>query len=310
MNPNPPGGRPLHDRLLAYLKTPDGKKLIKGLVGMVLFLLAQRRVVALVAALSIGSGVVGANLAGSGSEPAKTPPIAQAWLATAGPYKVERLNVPCLDADVSRTVAPKGVAHTTEGGWASAISVFRRQYAPHFMVGRDNGRVRIVQFCPLGKAASALRNRAGGVETNRWARAQIEIVGFSSRTLWKPDPGVLQAYAALLYELRQAAGIPLRYVPNGSRNPTAWKDRPGWFAHAGVPENDHWDPGALDWTAVLNRASSFAPVVNPGHAKPPTPPPPRYRICYWKRGLPKAVCLDVRYASLRQLAVVAPKKPG
>jgi hypothetical protein len=190
------------------------------------------------------------------------------------------------------------------------MSVFRRHYAPHFMVGRDGARVRIVQFCPLGSAGAALRNTAGGVETNRWARVQIELVGFSQRTLWRPDPGVLKAYAALLYELRDSAGIPLRYVANPSRSAVTWRNGSGWFGHAGVPENDHWDPGVMDWQALLKSAAAFAPVVHAGHEPvKPKPParPPLYRVCYWKRELPNAVCHEVRYASLTPLKASKPQ---
>lgn len=239
------------------------------------------------------AGVTVLGVAGAGALRSTPPdPIKEQWITYAGPYTVERVTVPCLDVDVSRTVPAKGVGHTTEGSWAGAMSVFRRHYAPTFMVGRDGARVRIVQFCPLGKAAAALRNTAGGVETNRWARAQIELVARSSRASWQADPEVGRAYAALLYELRQAAGIPLRHVRNPARDPRVWRDSAGWFDHAGVPENTHWDMGAFRWPSALAAAQAFAPVVNPGHEKPLRPAEKkRYVVCALRKPLRQPLCV-------------------
>lgn len=299
-----PSGRPLHDRLRAYLDSDDGRNLTR-LAALALLILLRPLLLRLLALASVASvGVVGAAMLTDSTSARKPVPIKQAWLAKAGPYKVERVAVPCPGAKVNLTAPPKGVGHTTEGGWASAMSVFRRRYAPHFMVGRDNGRVRIVQFCPLGQISAALKNRAGGVATNYAVRAQIELVGFSRRNRWRADPGVMAAYAALLFALRDAAGIPLSHIANLSRNGSVWTRSSAWFDHAGVPENEHWDMGAFDWPAALKQAATFAPVLNIGEKPSPKPPPvnrARYRICYWQRGLPKAVCRDVPYASLRVL---------
>lgn len=281
--------------LLRSLTPADRARLRRAadLIGTVLVTLLSRRL------LAAGVAVAGVSIAGtlaltgpSGSPPAGAP-IKQAWLDHAGPYKVERVNVPCLSADVSLTIPAKGVGHTTEGSWDSAMSVFRRHYAPTFMVGRDGNRVRIVQFCPLGKIASALRNTAGGVETNRWARAQIELVARSSRASWQPDTDVMRAYAALLYELRDVAGIPLRHITNQSRDPRVWRDSAGWFDHAGVPENSHWDMGAFRWPAALTAAGNLAPVVNPGHELAQAPPAParRYVVCALKAPLKRPLCV-------------------
>lgn len=309
MTTKPGSGRPLHDRLTDYLAGDDGRKL-KRLAAVALLIVLRPLLLRLAALATVASvGVVAGSALTSSAPTAQPAPIKQAWLAKAGPYKIDRVAVPCPGASVNLGAPPKGVGHTTEGGWAGAMGVFRRRYAPHFMVGRDNGRVRIVQFCPLGQISAALKNRAGGVATNHDVRAQVEVVGFSKRTRWQPDPGVLKAYAALLYTLRDAAGIPLRHVGNAGRSSSVWLRASGWYDHAGVPENDHWDMGAFDWSAALAQAAKYAPVLNPGH-KPPAPAAaPRYRVCWWQRPMPKATCLEVRYASLRTLAPPpAPKK--
>lgn len=291
------GGRRMRERLDAYLESPDGKRVVRYLALAVLVVLRPwlLRLLALTT-VATASATLAVSQATVTAPTAKQPKIERQWLNSAAGIPVERVRVPCLSAGVSEGLPPKGVAHTTEGSWAGAMSVFRRHYAPHFMVGRDGSRVRIVQFCPLGTSAAALANRAGGVETNRWARAQIEIVGYSQRTRWLPDPGVLKAYAALLYELRSAAGIPLRYVPNPTRNATVWRNSAGWFAHAGVPENSHWDVGQLDWPAALAKAAAHAPVVNPGH-EPVKPPPvrgPRDVVCAVKKPLKRPLCVRTR----------------
>ena len=110
-----------------------------------------------------------------------SPPFTAGWLTKAGTYTVEKMPMPHLSTAVDLAKPRVGVMHTTEGGFDSALSVFRQHYAPHFMVGTDSkGHTRILQFVPLGTMASALQNHTGGVETNRWAHVQIELVGRSS----------------------------------------------------------------------------------------------------------------------------------
>lgn len=172
------------------------------------------------------------------------------WLQKAGPYKVEYHPAPHPTTPVDWGAKPKGVVHTTEGGWAGAIGVFDQHYAPTFQVGPG----RIAQFMPIGEMAAALENHSGGVETNADARAQIEIVGFSQHTPWLPDAKTLDALAYLLAELAARDIVPLVHVPNSQRRPDVWIGGSGWFGHDGVPENEHWDPGALKWAEVMAQA--------------------------------------------------------
>lgn len=178
------------------------------------------------------------------------------WLARAGRFTVEHVPCPHPNVPVTMSAAPKGVQHTTEG-WTveSALSVFSRANAPHFVVGRDAKKaVRVLQLIPLGFIAAALEHH-GDPPTNGYARAQIELVGFSQRSLWKPDSEVLAALGALYGALAQAQGIPLRHVANAARDPHTWIYQSGWFGHDGVPGNRHWDPGVLDFEAVFAQAS-------------------------------------------------------
>jgi hypothetical protein len=189
----------------------------------------------------------------------------QQWLTAAGPYKIEKSPCPHPNEAIDLGRPPTGVLHTVEGSWDSGMGVFRRHFAPHFLVGRDRlGRARIAQLVPLGMLACALENDSGGVETNRWSRAQIELVGFSQEQPWLPDPKTLDMLVALMRTLEDVAEIPLSR-PFGTAMPsTPWAvegnshrrsgffgTKPGWYGHMDMPENAHWDPGFLRWDAVF-----------------------------------------------------------
>jgi hypothetical protein len=204
-------------------------------------------------------------------QPAEPQPIRTRWIARAGPYRVERAAAPQSNVTVDLSRPPAGVGHTTECSFECALRVFRRHYAPNFLVGRDRlGRVRIVQLVPLGEAATTLRNVPGGAETNAWARAQIELVAHSRRYQWQADRGVMRAFSALLLVLRSAAGIPLSrpYIDAYTEAAVAWRRRDGkwgrrsgWFNHGEIPENDHWDMGGFRWRVALAGARRDAALV-------------------------------------------------
>lgn len=165
----------------------------------------------------------------------------------------------------------KGVFHTTEGSSASgAISSFRSNNSwPHFLI--DNAG-KIWQFLDTTVAARTLRNYSGGVETNRDSAIQIEIVGFAGQ----PQNHSTAQMSALRDWMRwvesthgvKAIGpgrvFATRYGQNSLRFSNAqWDSFNGWCGHCHVPENDHWDPGALDMNYLLSG----------GTPPPPTPPP-------------------------------------
>lgn len=231
-----------------------------GIAALVLGVLAAAPAV-------LGFGTPGAPPQSAAERPAReaparpAEPISVAWLASVGPYRVERMRAARtgLRVDLSRPAA--GVGHTTECSFECAVRVFRRRHAPNFLVGRDRlGKVRIVQFVPLGEAAATMRNLRGGVQTNRWARVQVELVARSQRRPWSPDPQVLAAFAHLVAELRDVAGIPLARPFSRSvlaaerRGSGTWGRAAGWFSHAEVPENDHWDMGAFQWRRLFAAA--------------------------------------------------------
>ena len=181
------------------------------------------------------------------------------WLSNVGGLTVERLGGVKRSGEAADSRPPKGVMHTTEGGWEGSLGVFRTTGTPNFMLGRDGtGRLRLAQFSPIGEMALTLKNLSGGVETNRDAIVQIELVGFSKRTLWLPDAATCRILAALMAELVKD-GIPLRRGGDGTRSSSNWTRNAGWFGHGEIPENDHWDPGALNWPELFRLAGGAAP---------------------------------------------------
>ena len=152
--------------------------------------------------------------------------------------------------------------HTVEGNLESGIGVFRQHFAPHFAL--DGGQIVQLFGC-------ACENRVGGVETNRLARAQIEVAGNSSTKPWLPDPATTEALADLLATLEHAAGIPLkRPFPDAMppqpwattsfsrRKSGRWGKTAGWFGHVELRENEHWEPDAFQWKKVLAAARAIS----------------------------------------------------
>jgi hypothetical protein len=180
---------------------------------------------------------------------------------------------------------------------------------PSFLLGRDRaGNVRVVQMVALGQTAGALEHIASDpVETNRWAVAQIELVGSSRSEPWLPDEDVLGAFCALLAHLSDVAGIPLsRPFPddldpgvvwatrgNPRRLGNLWGRTPGWFMHLEVPVNSHWDMGAFRWQDALARARELQavpgwPELQPNMRRPEVAELKRALAAYFGAHPPKA----------------------
>lgn len=162
-------------------------------------------------------------------------------------------------------VPVKVVLHTTETiglpGYNEGLS------APHLTY---NPKTRVwVQHTDLKTAARALRNQTGGVETNRANAYQVEIICYSNKAIadgsasrlwvgdlddlayedlralidWTGVPVVWPGRQAFSYSQANAAGFRL--------GPDEWVNYNGIVGHQHVPENDHWDPGALDWNRII-----------------------------------------------------------
>lgn len=167
----------------------------------------------------------------------------------------------------------RGVLHTTEsngfsprsdsyGGWHTSY--------PHFTALEKSSGVEIYQHVAIDRAARALRNPSGGVQTNRARAIQIEIVGKASQSPVMSDR-LLAALSRWMRWVESQTGIrrtsPMfddnrAYGLGGSVRMTGpeWERFDGWCGHQHVPENDHWDPGRIPIERLLGDAVP-APVV-------------------------------------------------
>lgn len=158
----------------------------------------------------------------------------------------------------------KVVLHTTEtrtvpGYQSGAV-------APHLTFAPASRQW--YQHTELTTAARALRNEAGGAQTNRDSALQVEIVCYSAKATAEQVGGLwvgnltkeaLDDVRALI----EWTGVPLEWPGHqalsyaeankvGFRLTQAeWDKYAGVVGHQHVPENDHWDPGALDWAYLM-----------------------------------------------------------
>lgn len=194
------------------------------------------------------------------------------WLNTVGKYAVEHVPCPHFSEAVNLASARTGVLHTTEGSTADgALGVFRQHFAPQFLVGAG----RIIQMVQVGTIGAAL------VHHNPDTVVQIEVVGFSKQELWLPDEETLDPLAALLAVCQTEYGIPLAHpwpdgdygANNAHRSVGKWGRVAGWYGHGDVPLPDtHWDPGALQWTKLFERARGMTDILHgPGWIPPIEP---------------------------------------
>ncbi|MDI6949334.1 peptidoglycan recognition family protein, partial [Serratia sp. Se-RSmG] len=172
----------------------------------------------------------------------------------------------------------KIVHHTTEGSTAQgAMDAFRRNRSdPHFTVDATT----IFQHVDTSEGARALRNDAGGVQTNRDSAVQIELVGFAHLP---KDSRALTNLARLCRWIEAQHGIPRKWPsgrplpakngkdPGGhNRDAAVWDSQSGHYGHCHVPENTHWDPAYSAAEADFVLAATFS---EDGALVSPAPPP-------------------------------------
>lgn len=173
----------------------------------------------------------------------------------------------------------RGVLHTTEGNsYAGALGAYKRAAsAPHFTVSFETGTFQSWQHIQLDRAATALRNRSGGVETNKLRCVQIEIVGHANEAADFPREyldgiGRLMRWIESNTEIKRISpsfkgagqGIVLATVASPIRlKNDAWNKFNGWCGHQHVPENDHWDPGLIDIGYLLSYTTGVMPMYDP-----------------------------------------------
>ncbi|WP_327353217.1 hypothetical protein [Streptomyces sp. NBC_01304] len=173
------------------------------------------------------------------------------------------------------------VLHTTEGrtlpGYGGGSS------APNLTAVPDFGaqKLKWYQHFDIETSSRALENDPGGVQTNTLNVCQIELVGTcdpKTHAKWKagdhrhvywPDaPGwALRGVARFLAWMHEEHDVPLRgpelwpaypkSYANGGRQRMSgarWNAFNGVCGHMHVPENDHGDPGAIDFASLVKYA--------------------------------------------------------
>lgn len=179
----------------------------------------------------------------------------------------------------------KVVLHTTEG--VSLPSYGGGGSAPTFTVVPDFDRkaATIYQHFPANMSAKALKDKAGGVRTNRDSVAQIEIVGTSgwattrnpNRDYTLPEKyfsgtfpdWYLAAIARIVRWLHDEWDVPYRLPSQpfgpwqGSRRmgQSEYDSYTGILGHCHVPENDHTDPGPINAARILQLAKTGTPAT-------------------------------------------------
>lgn len=186
-----------------------------------------------------------------------------------------------------------GVIHTTEGttlpSYGGGVS------APNVTAVPDIKAQKLLwyQHFDVDRSSRALVNRSGGVETNTLNAFQVELVGTcdpAHKTSWgskkagvdyifwpaAPD-WALKELAKLVRWLADNHRVPARSSVVWKSYPTSygassvrlsgsqWSDYYGWLGHQHVPENDHGDPGNINFARVLEHANAQTPA-------PPAPP--------------------------------------
>lgn len=184
-----------------------------------------------------------------------------------------------------------GVVHTTEGttlpdygGGASAPNVTG---VPDI----KNQRINWFQHFDVDRSARALVNKAGGVQTNTLNAFQIELVGTcdpAKKTSWgskkagvdyifwpeAPDwalkeVGKLVRWLADNHKIPARSGVVWKAYPSSYGNSAVrltgsqWENYYGWLGHQHVPENDHGDPGNLNFARILQHAAGTVPAPKP-----------------------------------------------
>ena len=171
------------------------------------------------------------------------------------------------------------VLHTTETrglpGYNSGASCPHVTYLP--------AQRRFIQHVPFDRVAGAMRNAAGGVETNGDSALQIEVACYSDHRIADQVGGLRSDQltdthyadlAALTAGLGRQYAVPMIAYPQtitggrcyGTTSPCRmtsgeWDLRQlldgspwGICGHRNVPENTHWDPGSIDLVRIAKEA--------------------------------------------------------
>lgn len=160
--------------------------------------------------------------------------------------------------------------HTIEGSVSSALSAYDSGTGcPHLTVSLR--RQVWLQHIPLNRSAYALRNARGGTETNHDNVIQVEIEGFANASHGWPVEEYMRLAYNVIDPIMEHVSVEKKFAAttgvagyglDGAVRMSAaeWDAFGGVLGHANVPENTHWDPGALNMSllaALLERDESM-----------------------------------------------------
>lgn len=160
-----------------------------------------------------------------------------------------------------------GILHTTEsrpGTGAAVDGYFVRNPSiqPNVLYDPSDGYQRV--YFPAGVGSKALFNAPGGVETNNRPGGvfQIEIVGHAADVGGYSDEWYANLRLCLL-QWSTIAGIDYKFYTGSKLTFVEWSNATlsGWFGHDDVPENNHTDPGTLDFTRLLTPQGPKVPAL-------------------------------------------------
>ncbi|MGW2384394.1 peptidoglycan-binding protein [Streptomyces sp. NPDC001658] len=188
---------------------------------------------------------------------------------------------------------PRSTWHSTESpagkSYFYSVAAYLIRVGAEPQVIYDPDSDLLGQFGPLTQSGRALRND-GSRRTNREGKVNIQVeVLARAKSPWTKgfDAAKKPNYRKLIAAMR-AHGIPdvwpagkppatAAAASKGSRSRTTWTTKGGHYAHAQVPGNDHWDPGAIDTAIVPGKPSvETKPGTPTTPAKPVTPTKPLY----------------------------------
>jgi hypothetical protein len=161
------------------------------------------------------------------------------------------------------------VLHTTEG--TTLPSYGGGAQAPNLTARPDFAAKKLdwFQHFDIETSSRALRNAAGGVETNTLNVCQVELVGTcdpathqrwqaagQAHIYWPEAPDwALAELAAFLRWMHAEHGVayPGSYGTSGGQRLSGaqWQAFTGVCGHMHVPENDHGDPGSIDFPRLI-----------------------------------------------------------
>jgi hypothetical protein len=179
----------------------------------------------------------------------------------AGPHTAGRWKL-LLHRTQGSTAAGAIGAYQSHGGWPHITASWRER--------------RRIQHVDLAVAARALRNVAGGAETNRARVVQVELVGFSEQAMSADEARWVGAeiVAPIRATIPQIGlhgprfygpdeGLVLATTSSPIRmSPQAWLDFDGICGHQHAPENTHWDPGRVPLDVIIAAAGGHDVLDN------------------------------------------------